>query len=121
MDYELLGQTRTGLDVIEELQLQKSSILVTSYYEERKIRDRCTNLGVKLLPKGMLGFVPISIKESEAYFDAILIDDDRLIRSVWESSAKKMGLQVKTFVDPMNFSRSQGRLTVKPVFMWMHI
>jgi signal transduction histidine kinase len=40
MDYELLGQKRTGLDLIEELQLT-NAILVSSRYEEPHIKLRC--------------------------------------------------------------------------------
>jgi hypothetical protein len=59
IDYEFLNQNKNGLDVIEELNLQDQAILVTSRYDEKKIRERCASLGVKLIPKSMAGFVPI--------------------------------------------------------------
>ena len=61
MDYEISGSSENGLDLIENLGIQKQSILVTSRYEEKNIRDRCEGLGVKLIPKSMSGFVPIEI------------------------------------------------------------
>lgn len=61
MDYEINGTDETGLDVIETLGVQKQSILITSRYEEKHIRERCEKLGVKLIPKPMSGFVPIEI------------------------------------------------------------
>lgn len=61
-DYEFTAQKTTGLDAIESLSLAKQSILVTSRYEETQVRQRCEELGVKLIPKTMAGFVPIEIK-----------------------------------------------------------
>ncbi len=61
MDYEISGSSENGLDLIENLGIHKQSILVTSRYEEKNIRDRCEGLGVKLIPKSMSGFVPIEV------------------------------------------------------------
>lgn len=61
MDYELIGQRLTGLDLIEENKLSHRAILVTSRYEEPQIRKRCEKLGVKLTPKSMAGYVPIEV------------------------------------------------------------
>lgn len=61
MDYELIGQRFTGLDLIEENKLSDRAILVTSRYEEPQIRKHCEKLGVRLIPKGMAGYVPIEI------------------------------------------------------------
>jgi len=59
MDYELQGFQETGLSLIEEYHLQQRSILVTSRFEEPKILAACQRLRVRLIPKGMAGFVPI--------------------------------------------------------------
>jgi hypothetical protein len=40
------------------------AILVTSRYEETRIRERCEKLGVRLIPKPMAGFVPIEIQRT---------------------------------------------------------
>jgi signal transduction histidine kinase len=65
VDYELIGQSETGLDVIQRLQIQHKAILVTSRYEELQIRSTCEKLNVKLIPKAMAGFVPIVFEQSE--------------------------------------------------------
>ena len=62
VDYELLNQDRSGLDLIEELSLAKQSILVTSRFEEFQVRSRCEKLGIGLIPKMMAGLVPISMQ-----------------------------------------------------------
>ncbi len=62
IDYELLDQNITGLDIIEELKISNRAILVTSRYEESKIRARCESLGVRLIPKAIASFVPIDVE-----------------------------------------------------------
>lgn len=59
VDFEFLNQHYTGLDLIEDAEIAKHSILVTSRYEEYQIRERCEKLGVRLIPKGMSSLVPI--------------------------------------------------------------
>mgnify|MGYP003393529886 CR=1 FL=1 len=61
-DYEFLDFAETGLDLIEKLNLAEISVLVTSRYEEPSVRERCAQLGVKLIPKAMAGFVPIEFQ-----------------------------------------------------------
>ncbi len=59
-DYELRGQPKTGLDVIESLGIEKQSVLVTTHFENSEIRERCSRLGVRLVPKILARFVPIT-------------------------------------------------------------
>lgn len=61
MDFELLGYEQTGLDLIESLNLQQQSILVTSRFEEKRIQEECARLKIRLVPKSMVAFVPISV------------------------------------------------------------
>lgn len=60
-DYELLGYTETGLDLIQTLNLEKCSVLVTSLYEEETIRAKCVELGILLIPKSLAGLIPVRI------------------------------------------------------------
>jgi signal transduction histidine kinase len=62
MDYELLGQKNSGLDLIEKYNLNSNAILVTSRYEEPQIRLRCSNLNVRQIPKSMASLVPLTEK-----------------------------------------------------------
>lgn len=59
VDYELLGDNATGLDVIEHLQIASQSALVTSRFEDVELQSRCRKLGVRIIPKSMAAFVPI--------------------------------------------------------------
>ncbi|HEU5281906.1 MAG TPA: ATP-binding protein [Gammaproteobacteria bacterium] len=87
IDYEFLGSDQVGLDLIQYLGIKSQSILITSHYEERDLRARCESLGVQLIPKDMAALVPIHIR-TERMVDAILIDDDPLIRAAWDMDAK---------------------------------
>jgi signal transduction histidine kinase len=102
VDLELLGQQRTGLDIIEEIsrvhpEILKKTILVTSRYEESHVRERCGRLGIRLIPKAMAGFVPIKLQESSCQFDAVLLDDDELVRMTWSVQAKKKNIKLKIY------------------------
>jgi hypothetical protein len=102
-DYEVLGSAESGLDVIEELQLQDHTVLVTSRFEEKNIRARCKNLGIRLLPKNLAGFVPIKLKEISQNLHYVLIDDSRMNRTTWEIMAKRHQKKIVTFERPKDF------------------
>lgn len=59
IDYEFVGNSMNGLDIIEELQINHSSILVTSHFDDKKIQTRAISLGVGIIPKTIVPFVPI--------------------------------------------------------------
>ncbi len=60
-DYELLGDSLTGLDVLEKLELSQPPVLVTSHYENQEIIERCEKNRIKLLPKNLLAHVLIQV------------------------------------------------------------
>ncbi|MBI4667647.1 MAG: HAMP domain-containing histidine kinase [Elusimicrobia bacterium] len=118
MDYELLGFQETGLALIEELNLGERAILVTSRFEEEKILKDCRRLSVRLIPKNLVGFVPIKINHphpalppqggGENKIDVILIDDDLLVHKIWQRAAKTHGQNLKTFKSPQEFLDAGG-------------
>lgn len=61
MDYELLQQQSTGLDLIEAFGLAKYSVLITSHYEETSIKTRVNKIGVKMIPKSLAAYVPLLV------------------------------------------------------------
>ncbi len=66
VDFEISKNLENGLDLIEQLAIADSSILVTSRFEEKHIRERCDRLNVKLIPKSMSGFIPIHLRQQSA-------------------------------------------------------
>lgn len=61
VDYDLVGSQQTGLDIIAELDIGHRAILVTSDYDDRAIRKLCADLGVGLVPKWLIGQIPIKV------------------------------------------------------------
>jgi anti-sigma regulatory factor (Ser/Thr protein kinase) len=57
-DFELLGQDKNGLEIIEICKITNTA-LITSYYTDGKIREKARQLGIKILPKKMASIVPI--------------------------------------------------------------
>lgn len=66
-DYDLAGDARNGLQWIAFLNLASRSVLVTSYDEKEEVRTEAGRLKVKLIPKGISGFVPIEVLPSSAF------------------------------------------------------
>lgn len=87
IDYELLNQPVSGLDIISQTNLERS-ILVTSHYAEKPLQDRAVVMGVKVLPKQLAPEVSILLYPSEqevspsvgaegvSSVDIVMIDDD---------------------------------------------
>ena len=65
IDYEFVGSHETGLQWIQRKKLQAQSILVTSRFEESNIKLQCEKIGLRLLPKSLSAFVPISFEKSK--------------------------------------------------------
>ena len=116
IDFELLNQQKTGLDLIEELGLEKYGVLVTSRYEEKNIQERAARINLQLLPKALAGLVPFvskpaisgsaqaEIPSSRIRYYLCLIDDDtQLVHAVWASVAESKGLKIKMFANPQDF------------------
>ena len=59
IDYSVDSITPTGIDLITKYNLQTNAILITNMYLEQRVKDKCTELNIKLLPKRLLGFLDI--------------------------------------------------------------
>ena len=92
-DYELIGYSETGIDLIRELDIAENCILVTSHYDESGIIESCKGLNLRLVPKSMAGIVPISVTEASK-FDLVYMDDDKYLRMAWELKAKKQNKKI---------------------------
>lgn len=64
-DLEFLGNHQTGIKIIEEYNIQKNSVLVTSHFENINVHEKCEELGIKIIPKDLAVFVPISVSHAE--------------------------------------------------------
>jgi len=66
------------------------------------VRNRCEKHNIQLVPKDMAGFIPIFFRQSQNV-DAILIDDDSLIRDCWQFKAEKTNLNLESFSSAIDF------------------
>jgi len=118
IDYEFISSAETGLDAIERLQLPPRAILVTSHFDEPVIRERCLRLGVGMIPKGMAGFVPLTVSLAPGRADLVLIDDDPIVRTSWEVSLRGRGLVLHSFATPRDFDRvAAGYERATPLYL----
>ncbi len=114
IDFEFLNQKGNGLDIIERNKIAEKSVLVTSRYDEKFVRSRAKQLGIKILPKGLAPFVPITAQEDKILFDAILIDDDTsLMHVIWKMAAEAQGKTIKCFSNPQDFYKSVDCIDTK--------
>jgi signal transduction histidine kinase len=65
IDYEFVGSHETGLQWIQRKELQSKAVLVTSRFEELNIKTQCEKMGLRLLPKSLSAYVPISFEKTE--------------------------------------------------------
>ena len=107
MDYELLGYAETGLSLAKELGIGERTVLVTSRFDEPEILEECLKLGVRMIPKGLAVLAPIRLAQSpERIWDAVLIDDDPLVRMTWKHAASGAGKKLLSFSSPAEFFRA---------------
>ena len=104
VDHDLEGSRENGLGLIEALGLTKQAILVTGRFEDKAILAECRRLRVRLIPKTLVPFVPITLGESDKasarkpiLLDAVLIDDDELARELWRNAARDCGKTLQTY------------------------
>jgi hypothetical protein len=112
VDYELINSGKTGLDLIEQLDLKGQTILVTSRYEELEIRERIKKLGMKIIPKNFAPYIPIfivdeSVKEKQP--ELIFIDDDKTLTEAWKMQASFIKKKIATFNCSDDFKNVMNR------------
>jgi len=54
VDFELMLQPQSGLDVVEEIGIANQAVLVTSRFDEMSVRERCRRLKIRILPKALI-------------------------------------------------------------------
>jgi hypothetical protein len=106
VDYELIGESKTGLELIDELGIEDKSVLVTSRHEEPKIAETAFFMKLKMIPKTLAGLIPLEIIEksdSKKATDTILIENDKHLSYAWKQSSINNGVNLKTFSSPTGF------------------
>lgn len=79
VDYEFLGRSENGLDIIRRLNIVNTSILVTSRFDEPKIKIAAEEIGLKILPKGQAAIVPIEMIDQDFRKEKDSFDNFKLL------------------------------------------
>lgn len=104
IDYEILPEKESGLDLIKRLAIADLAVLVTSHYENPEIRQRVFALNVKILPKDFSPHVPITV-DAFKQPELIFIDDDVNLTMAWEQRAEVENRSVLTFNKVSDFEK----------------
>lgn len=104
-DYELIGYTNTGLDLIKQIGV-KRALIVTSNYANSELHSHALGLGVKILPKELVPQANITFDEGwiphSKHVDAVWVDDAILeIGNMIYRDYKH--LNIKLYEDPFTF------------------
>lgn len=97
MDFELIGYNKTGLDVINLLEIKQNSYLVTSNYDDMLVREQCDKLDLGIIPKKFALTIPISIMNYTKTADLIFIDDNKSLTDAWVLCGNNVGKKIDVF------------------------
>ena len=112
-DYELLGETISGLDCIIALQSNSNSILITARADEQNIIKTCNKHSIKILPKSMANEIEIKISQNQK--NIVLIDDDKLTHYSWRIAAKNAGINFASFFSIDDFKKQSHQFSFDSV------
>ena len=109
VDFELANQGLTGLQFVEKLEMQKSSYLVTGYYNDPKVRKLAAKAGVKILPKQLVQEILVKVKEAGESVvvkkvDFVIIDDEQTFADSLAGYLKNQSyVEIHTYYSPKRF------------------
>lgn len=107
-DFELTGEHHSGINYISKLGSPNNSILVTARSEELDISKLVTEQKIRVLPKILIGDVPIVSDEMPETL--VLIDDDQLVHLNWKIHLKKQGIKLLSYYSIKEFIKSASSL-----------
>ncbi|KAB8033272.1 ATP-binding protein [Fluviispira multicolorata] len=84
----------SGIDFISMMPFTNNSFIVTNKYTEKNIIAICQKANIKIIPKDNLFFIPLEVLKPKDKPNAILINDDSLIKMVWHLTAIKQNKKI---------------------------
>lgn len=108
-DYDIIGSSVTGLDLIKVHELGAKSLLVTSYFNDAKIQKAIQDNHSKMLAKFMVSRVKIELlprklkPKNGVVWDMVLIDDDQLMHKMWDLCASEVNKNLLILPDLNDF------------------
>ncbi|RYZ65540.1 MAG: hypothetical protein EOP09_14100 [Proteobacteria bacterium] len=82
-----------------------TGVLITSHADETHLKERCKLENIRLIHKNSLhrAFIHLGAKSRPGQVDAVLIDDDPLVRLFWAQFGRKNGLTIEPFTSGQEF------------------
>jgi hypothetical protein len=127
VDYELDESEVSGLDVIAGLEIAAQSVLVTSHHDDAAILARCTKMQVQIIPKSVVPYAPLQLLQKVAAdeypaADAVLLDDEKLVRLSWQIMAEKHGINLLTYSTERELLNHVATLSKQtPIYLDVHL
>jgi len=109
VDHEFTGEKNDGFQFLSKNRDRCEGVLITSHASEPELQERCETAKIRLIAKSTLHRVQllISAPREQTIADAILIDDDPLVRLYWVQFGKKNGLKIETFESAYHFEAQE--------------
>lgn len=139
VDYELIHSDKNGIDFILNNQLVDRSVLVTARYDDERIISSCKYFGISLLPKLLMNEFKLfsmsqktgelrakeqtqelqkAVLQTSSVKSMVLIDDDPLVRKLWQLSARAKNITFKSYSSPEAFMEaSEDISTDTPLYI----
>jgi len=94
-DYEIVGSSHNGLDVIKTLQIERKALLVTSHYYEENLQNECIKQGIRLCAKAFAIHMKLNVINANP--DFIFIDDSVYLTDAWKMQAELSNKKLMIF------------------------
>lgn len=108
VDYEL-NSNMTGLEMILDLNLNRSSLLVSSVFDRSEVIKAISHYGMSMIPKYLIDEVKI-IERGPSAYEYVYIDDDAILRMGWEIKAKKSDVNLLTLANIDDFFKNEKEI-----------
>ncbi len=110
VDHEFTGEKNDGFQFLSKNRNRCEGVLITSHASETELQEKCEAAKIRLIAKSSLHRVQLLIPapRGQTSTDAILIDDDPLVRLYWVQFGKKNGLQIETFESASHFEAQEN-------------
>lgn len=101
IDQEIGRNKITGIDLIQKFSLEQKSVLVTAKAKDPVLQKKAIQIKLKVIDKSQLGQIEILYNNQENL--NVLIDDDELVRKLWQYKAKSQKKRLYVYEDVKNF------------------
>ncbi|MCB9061222.1 MAG: HAMP domain-containing histidine kinase [Halobacteriovoraceae bacterium] len=104
VDFDFKNSELNGIDIVKKLDIKQNVYLSTSHCSNKNVQESCKELGIKLIDKGLIPYIPIHFCSNDSKtLKTILVDDDPLVRMVWDIQAKKKGIEFVSYSNKEEF------------------